>query len=359
MKPIKLFKATLTTLDDIDVSSLMVEETEIVDVYKNGKWIESPTVDVGTVVDLTETYAEQDIIEIVRREPTTALLDAGTYAYDYPYSTTTVLNDSGTESTVTYYFWVGHKKVRQSGAALSLNEAELRLADPTIPFMIPQKFESESATQPARYSQLIVRGLSKIVNDDNRYIFRFTRDFTLRDNIDDSDSELELKNKHTEWAMIREAQPYHIPRALWDKITESLIQETLDGSTRVPTLDRELYDETHKTDTRFGLRTGQAFVDKSLALNTIQQDLQNPGNNFYPIDISTFFASHNFDTVEDIKDSMETIYQTFSFDHVNRIFFSVLYDAMTTKNKYPDLFKTSMVALHGIRILEVGGVYDD
>ncbi len=56
---------------------------------------------------------------------------------------------------------------------------------------------------------------------------------------------------------------------------------------------------------------------------------------------------------------MNTIYNTFAFEHVNRIYFSVLFDAFSLKDKYEDIFKTSMVALHGIRPFQVAGVFDD
>jgi hypothetical protein len=41
------------------------------------------------------------------------------------------------------------------------------------------------------------------------------------------------------------------------------------------------------------------------------------------------------------------------------MWFETLHDAFSTKAKYKELFKTSWVALHGIRVLEVGGLFDD
>jgi hypothetical protein len=218
---------------------------------------------------------------------------------------------------------------------------------------------------PRRYTQLILRGLAGVVDDDDRYTLRFTRDFTLRDDLhprnyttdltadfDRINTEpLDLKSHHTEWTLIREKQPFNIPEALWDKITESIIASSLtDSTSRVPSLSRELYDVTYDTNTRYGLGAGQAFVDGALALATILDDLQDPNNDFSPIDINTFFATHDFETDDGITEAMEDIYNTFNFEATNRIFFKVLHDALTTQPEFADLFKTSWVSLQGTQI---------
>ena len=128
---------------------------------------------------------------------------------------------------------------------------------------------------------------------------------------------------------------------------------------RVPAPERELYDSTYNTDTRFGLGVSQAFVDKRLALATVVEYLQRPTNNFYPADIDDFFTRHSFDTPANIKSAMDEIYNTFPATHVNNIWFDTLLDAMSTRSKYKEIMKTSWIALHGIRVLEVGGLFDD
>ena len=198
---------------------------------------------------------------------------------------------------------------------------------------------------------MIVRGLAGLVGDDNRYVLRFVRDFALRDNID---NRLDLNQKHVEWALIREGQPTNVPIELWNAITESLIGETLDGTTTVPALDRILYDQLNGTDTQYGMGEGQAFVNKDLALSTILSDLQNPDNSFYPIDIDGFFQNYSFDTNDNIKLAMTAIYDTFSYKDVNRIYFEVLRDAFSTKAKYKEIFKTSMVSLYAVKSLVTG-----
>ncbi len=216
---------------------------------------------------------------------------------------------------------------------------------------------------PERFSQVIVRGLQGIVFDDSRYTIRFTRDFTLRDNLNIVNGELaplELNNLHEEWKIFRKEQDAKIDRWMWDKVIESMIGYTLaDSSIRVPSFEYELYDDKFETDTQYGLDTNQTFVNGVLALSSTIAYLIDPDVSFAPIDINIFFSNYNFDTPEDIILSMNAIYNTFTVSNVNRIYFSILHDAFTTKTKYPGIFKTSMVSLHGIRPFQSAGVFDD
>jgi hypothetical protein len=171
---------------------------------------------------------------------------------------------------------------------------------------------------------------------------------------------LQLKDTHQEWLMFRQAQLGNIPRNLWDKITESIVGFLLtDPNVRVPALDRELYDAQYSASTQYGLGPNQAFVNGTLALATVQAYLNNPANNFYPVDLDQFFTQYNFDSSQAIIDAMNAIYTTFSYTNVNNIFFSVLQDALTTQLQYAGLMKTSAVALYGVELLNVQGVYDD
>ena len=96
--------------------------------------------------------------------------------------------------------------------------------------------------------------------------------------------------------------------------------------------------------------------------------LQDGENDFAPIDINSFFETWDPlsltprlpEDAETIADMMADIYNTFTFDNVNRIWFSALLTAaLPFQHRYEDLLKTSYVALHGIRILETAGLFDD
>lgn len=242
------------------------------------------------------------------------------------------------------------------------------IVDPTASAVVEDKIiradytttAPDDAKLPARYVQSIVRGLRGVVNEERRYTLRFTRDFTLRDSLEHGDTPLDLKNLHAEWTLFREKQPFTIQRSLWDRITECIVGYKLsDPSVRVPSLERQLYDAEFDTDTQYGLGANQAFANGATALETVLFDLNNPDNDFSPNDINVFFQNHSFDTPENIIEAMDTIYTTFKFEDVNRIFFEVLDDSLSVKQRYPELFKTSWLSLHGIKILEVGGLFDD
>jgi hypothetical protein len=213
---------------------------------------------------------------------------------------------------------------------------------------------------PVLYREAIIRKVSSYINDDDRYTIRFTRDWALRDDIQANGKQMNLKEKHQEWFLFRKEQTSTIPRELWNRMVESLIGYKLtDMTIRVPSLERELYDATYGTDTRYGLGVDQAFVDKTLALATVISYLSDPQNDFSPTDIDAFFATYSFDTPENIKTAMDVVYTTFNSTHVNSIWFETLSDALSTRAKYKELMKTSWIALHGIRVLEVGGLFDD
>lgn len=310
---------------------------------------------------------------------------------DYQYSTTTVTSGSTTTGTVVttfYYFWVENATNKDPSDASSLSTLEIaqQLKEIPTPHFVVQKPKddpylvekygygltefgsiyslgalSEQAYQiPVLYREAILRKASSYINDDDRYILRFTRDMTLRDNIQADGNSLNLKSKHEEWFLFRREQTDTIPQELWNRLTEALIGYKLtDSLTRVPTLDRELYDAQYGTDTRFGLGVGQTFVDKTLALQTIISYLQDPNNNFAPTDIDVFFATYAFDTPSNIIIAMNAIYNTFSAKNVNAMWFETLLDALSTRSQYREIMKTSWIALSGTRQLEINGIYDD
>lgn len=216
---------------------------------------------------------------------------------------------------------------------------------------------------PYRFTQVIIRGLQGIVSADRRYTIRYTRNFTLRDRLDVEDQNvgsIDLKNHHEEWKIFRKEQQFNIDRWQWDKITESIVGYLLNApDVRVPSYERELYDEKYGTDTQYGLGENQTFVNGELALRSIIAYLIDPDVDFTPIDINVFFTNNSFDTNENIIKAMDEIYNTFTFTNVNRMYFSVLNDAFSTKAKYREIFKTSMVSLHGIRPFQTAGIFDD
>ena len=213
-----------------------------------------------------------------------------------------------------------------------------------------------STLLPARYTQAIVRNVREFITEENRYTVRFRRDFTQDDNMRASNN----KNLHREWKLFRQHQNFKIDRFLWDKITESMIGFSLEDSTiRVPNIGRELYDQQTNSDTRFGIGSGQTFTDGKLALTTIMADLNNPENNFQGVDVSSFLQLNNFQTNDNIIDSMNEIYNSFGVEDVNRIYFLILNDALSLKSEYERILKTSMISVYGVKVIETQGFFDE
>jgi hypothetical protein len=321
-----------------------------------------------------EGIKEADRIHIVRI-PTTdqqlieSLLDEDELIQDYQYVEKTFYDVADEEKPV-YYFWVRSKKtksiVKDKTIPSLLIERDLALSDePYCLFMKPVppkmiKYKDDVVEIPWRMVQTVVKGVRGIIDADRRYVIRFTRDFTLRDSLDHGSKPIELKNLHEEWQVMRQEQTYIIQREFWDKITECIIGRKINNrNVSVPSYERQIYDVTYDAETRFGLEDGQAFTDGQLAFASILDYLRDRKNNFYPTNIDVFFQDYSFDTEDNIVEAMDIIYSTFPYYHVNRMFFSVLHDALAVKHEYPGVFKTSWIALHSIVTLDDRGMFDD
>jgi hypothetical protein len=270
------------------------------------------------------------------------------YTLFTPYTSVNTIDNQGNIVDTKYYFWVMNKNVRPTATTLSLSEIKSLLKVPSVPYMFMLGIDGTLQ----RFNSVVIRGISRFISQNDRFKVRFQTDASLRDDSDISSS-LTKKNVHTQWELFRQEQNVVISRTLWNKLTESVVGYKLhDDNTPVPSLDRVLYDQLNGSATRIGMGEGQSFVDKDLALNTIINEIENPNYDLSPIDKSAFLDTYSFDTPENILTAMDYIYNTFAYSDTNRIFFSCLHDAMSLKSEYGDIFKTSAIALHGIKILE-------
>lgn len=384
---------------------------DLVNVYINGTLSQSNMtvgqLDGHCVVDLTATgitISACDIIDIIRpiHTPTDTELafdpdsdDDGVtlvqWTSDYEYTINTVTSGNlttGTTTTTYYSYWVENISTVDSTRTNGISPLAVttQLKSIPIPYFVTQLPNDDTTLiekygyglsaygmvysigdipdqyyiTPVTYREAIIRNVASYITDDDRYVIMFQRNLSLRDKLEPNKIYGQLKNRHTEWYLFRREQTSSIPKALWIKLIESMTGQSYnDASVRVPSLERELYDATYGTDTRYGLGANQSFVDKNLALATVQSYLQNPDNDFYPADIDDFLSRNSFDTPANIRIAMDEIYDTFPAIHVNSIWFETLHDAFSTRSKYKELMKTSWIALHGIRVLEVGGLFDD
>jgi hypothetical protein len=378
---------------DITTSSIATtafNDGDVVDVYVNGTLVTTRlSVTSATVAFDATLLNPQDTVTLVRPLHSITVEEAAfnpgpdtddatvltQWNSTYEYTLDVIVNDDGTTSTY-YYYWVQDDTTYDPSVINDMSPAQvsLQLAFPPSPYIIvrdllddPSATGTAETTSPMLYSygtyqtvpsfyrQAIICNVGDVLNDDDRYVLTFTRDLTLRDDVSSN-----MKQKHEQWKLIRRSQPDNIDRTLWDKLTESIVGFKLtDPTTRVPSLDRQLYDAANDTETQYGLADGQTFVNGQLALATVLAYLQNSSINFYPIDINTFFALYSFDTPANVILAMDAIYSSFGSTHVNAIWFETLHDALSTKAKYEEFYKTSWIALHGVRLLGVAGLFDD
>lgn len=304
--------------------------------------------------------------------PPQDLIEDGIYVQDFKFLT------QQTAEGTRYYFWVSGKTSEGSRHKATVANLSSQLSKPQVPFhMFLNFFASEPFTQvtgantdgtpiqkivqlPARYTQVIVKDVANYVNTDNRYVLEFTRYFNLRDSLSSGVSALDLKNKHSEWYMFRREQPDKIPAQLWNYAAEALVGYKLDDFdngtlTPVPSLERVVYDNTYGGTTRFGIGDGQAFMDRVTGLASVQQLVESADFDTAPVDKFYFLETYSFDTAVNIRKAIDYIFVNFSAKAVNTIFFELLQDAFAQKRDYEGLFKTSFIALHGIKILETAG----
>jgi hypothetical protein len=308
-----------------------------------------------------------------------AVADDGTMQVQYQVITNYVATqqfDVLTNSDVyTYYFWVQNKTTPPpNSTAEDITQAALDIITPPGPTMFftglaanngmpsPPSLTMNTETgmtinMPWNYPQAVVNGLRGYVDDNYRYVLKFTRDFSLRDKLThDLLPPLQLKDAHQEWLMFRQHQLDNVPQDLWNKVTESMAGYLInDPTTRVPALNRQLYDQTYGTSTQYGLGYGQSFTNGPTAITTITAYLNDSANNFSPIDMDLFFDTYNFDTPANIIATMNYIYENFGYQNVNAMFFSVLQDALTFQQEYAGLMKTSAIAISGVQMLNVNG----
>jgi hypothetical protein len=346
-----------------------------VNIYINGKF--NSLLNISIPSDFTNfalTVDSAKHIHLIQSGhiPTQDELDDNLYKYDTPFSMEEKYDVySGTIKPI-YYFWVRgtNNKHKLQNTSVSISEAEKNYKNMNHPYMIidglrddefgyglifGSTFDPFSYQVPNRYTKVIIKGLDGIVKGESRYTLRFTRDFTLRDTLDDA---LSLKNIHQEWKLFREKQLYKIDKRLWEHIIESIIgkktiNEVVNDEIILPSLERVLYDDLYNKDTKYGLGDEQAFTDKDLALFTINSILNNSNKEFFGIDIDLFRNTFNFDTENNIINTMYEIYNSFSIEDVNYIFFEILRDSFSLKREYKDIFKTSWVALQIDQNIEI------
>lgn len=295
------------------------------------------------------------------------------YKNNYNYVSKNLLDTYGNISSTLYYFWVQNKTFASSGRKMSIKLAASLIKAPSIPYIALVDIDlpdtswtpnvdilNETNLLGPRYTKTAIYNLNRYVTIDDEYKLRFTRDFTLRENPEG----LNLKNVHTEWALIRQHQNIKIPEQLWIKLTDTLAGFNTIGS-NLPSLERINYDLRHGTFTRYGFGTDQVLVDQSVAIisviNTILNTTLIKRINHVEVPDSIMFLgdlSNNsewFNTPFNTRRTMGIIWDKCKPKQINEIFFNVLNDALSNNYELTDIFKTSLLSAYSIRLLNIDG----
>lgn len=281
------------------------------------------------------------------------------YKYDYQYTVHEIYDDLGRVKDKKFYFWVSDKNIATRGRQLSLKAAASQLQQPNVAYGIMNNIVPANGYKPIHYTQYIAAGLNRFIKKDNTYKLRFTRDFTLRED----PNGMNLKNVHTEWVLLREAQKTRIPRELWERLIDAACGQDLAGN-QVPSAERVNYDALYGTSTKYGFEKGQALVDKSLAVESITYTILNTtvkyrnysvglGDTVQRIDFLDYSKSDEwFLTPESTRQILSEIWDNATPEHVNEIFFSVFHNALSKNYEFKNIIKTSMVSAHTIRFFD-------
>ena len=300
------------------------------------------------------------------------------YKRDYEYVELEQRDREGTPGTTSYYFWVKNRTTAGVGKKLSVQSIRQHLLTGPPSFLTFQHLLPPSSGKPWHYDAITLSGLSFVVTKDDTFKLRFTRNFTLRDD----PSDLDLKNTHTEWSLMRPGQKSRIPEALWLKLVDSASGQDAAGNP-VPSLRRQLYDERRGTSTRFGFGAEQALAPSSLLRTSLASTIVNtklqietPGGivpDFIQfIDQQTNLLEATFitspvirsevlrlkvsrveqtflSTPEDVRTTLTLIWTQASTSQVNELFFAALEDILASNFELTDIFKTSRLSLFSVQ----------
>lgn len=266
----------------------------------------------------------------------------------------------GTPGIKKYYFWVRGKEQPPIGKTISCAQAEAWLRTHPGQFAVPQvyKFANQLDGRPNRYGLLSVRGLTWAAPVNDTYKLRLKRIPFMRND----DEDVTLKQVHQEWSLIRANQPTKLPKALWDKLVDTLCGEVPPGD-ELPSIALTDYDgRSAIIPASWGLGPRQALCPPGIARATVQATLLSPRALKYDatqqkmvpdvLDYTGFditaLATY-FETPESIRQLMADIWTFGSARQVNELFFEVLEDSLAYTRELEGIFKTSYIAVDDVR----------
>ena len=269
------------------------------------------------------------------------------FKLDYQYTILDIRNEEGNIVSQNYYFWVQDKTVPAVGKSMSLAQASQLLKNGPSSYTIFSAMKDVDGEKV--FDSCAIAGLGALVGKNDSYKLRFLRDFTLRDDPE----EMNLKNVHSEWALIRRQQKSKIPASLWELITDAACGETSVGG-QLPSQVRIDYDLRNGTSTRFGFQPGQIFADTTLVRASIINTILNTTLNIklgskqitdYITALDFNKSDEWFKDAETARITMNTIWNSGRASQINEIFFEILNDALANNYEFSDIIKTSFITV--------------
>jgi hypothetical protein len=285
------------------------------------------------------------------------------YKKNYPYVLEVLRDNNGGLNVKNYYYWVKNKTVPAENKKVSIKMAADLLRVHEGIYAIPQGMKEYDQINSIdnRYHTLVMINLSSAIRSENRCFLRITENSSLRDR----DQNITMKPIHEEWKLIRIGQLDRIPKALWDKVTETLTAaDSLDND--LPFSSYELYDERNNTKVRYGLEAGKILTDSASAIANVKYTILNTQLDKYEngetvpdyISYDGFDSSkidEYFTSKESIRKFMSDLWRFANASQINEIFFAVLQDAIAKNLELSGLFKTSFISLSDIRTVSISG----
>lgn len=368
LKDVKFSKTALVQNEIITHPTLEFFDVERTSVYVNGvNQLQATFVIDADQITPTSRVGDYVTVVVRRYEPSSeqlsfdpAVQDDLTfqtqYKRDYQYVVQQVRDSSGSLSSSAYYFWVKNKSTPAAKKRLSLQSIKQLLRDgPTNYITFQNIFGDGTIGSPFKYDSLTISNLGYLVEQDGTFKLRFLRDFTLRDDPEN----LNLKNVHTEWSLIRTGQRTRIPEKLWMKLVDSMAGEDSAGNT-IPSLRRSLYDERNGTQSQFGFGAEQTLAPANILISSVQNAIVNttlidttgstPTADF--IAVLDFSAQDTwFESPAQVRQTMTKIWTGAKPAQINEIFFAALNDLLAANLQISDIFKTSRLSAYSIRVV--------
>ena len=276
------------------------------------------------------------------------------YKVDYQYVEVPVRDQDGSIISTKYYFWVKGRTSPARKNSLSVKAVAQLLAEGPSQYMT---FHNIHGSDPT-YNAIAIAGLSYVVTKNDTFKLRFTKNFVLRDD----PQELDLKDTHVEWALIRPGQRVKIPEMLWQKLVNTACGQDPAGNV-LPSARRTSYDERNGTSTRFGFGADQVLAPPELVRSTLEFTILNTklvdSSGSIPLpDYMTFLDFNQsdswFNTPENTRNTLTRIWNEAKPAQINELFFAVLEDICANNYELTDIFKTSRLSAYSIKVVRPG-----